>query len=93
MLGIVIANVFPIDPVEPAVGQFHGVVADHDAIFGEQPSFRSDLHCEHIGFVRTNKFRDIELKTVVHADYLRRISDLVAIEPDVCPIVNTFENE
>ena len=69
------------------------MVTDYEAIFGEQSSLRSDLHSQHIGPVHTNKLRDIKLKSVVHADNLRRIRDFVAVEPDVCSIVNAFEDE
>ncbi len=69
------------------------MVADHDAIFGEQSSFGRDLHSQHIGPVHTNKFRDIKLKAVVHADNLRRIRDFVPVEPDIRSIVNAFEDE
>src|ERR1700680_4132833 len=58
---IVVADVLPIDPVEPAVSQLNRMVADYEAIFGEQSSLRSDLHSQDVGPVHTNKFRDMRL--------------------------------
>src|SRR5258708_12746943 len=48
MLGIVVADVLPIYPVEPAIGQLNGMVADHNPAFEQHSSFPAHLPTNHI---------------------------------------------
>ncbi len=84
--GILVAKVFPVDPVQPAIAQF-------DAGFPFEALFGSDLDRQDIGSAGHDEFCDIEFKLVVHTDCGRAIRQLVPIEPDVSPVVDSLKDE
>src|SRR5580692_8605367 len=76
-----VAQIFPVQPVKPAVGQLNAV----DIL---NRSFRRDLHRKHIAFPRLDPLRHVEFVPRVHANYLLAVRDLMAIQPDLGAVVN-----
>ena len=70
LAGPLIAEVVPVDPVLPAVRQFHTV----DVL---QRSLRGDLDGQGVAFSGLDPLRDVELVGVVHANDLLVVRDHV----------------
>src|SRR5277367_4267915 len=81
-----VAQIFPVQPVKPAVGQLNAV----DIL---NRSFRRDLYCKDIAFPRLDPLRHVEFMRGVHANYLLAVRDLMAIQPDLGAVVNARKPE
>ena len=81
LVGALIPEVVPVDPVEPAVGQL-------DAIDVLQRPLWSHLDGERIGLPRPNPRRRVDVVVDVHPDDLLGVGDEVAVEPDLGAIVD-----
>ena len=86
LLGVLKSQIFPVNPVQPAVGQF-------DAILTLQTLLRRHLHGQNIGPARYDEFRNIQFELVIHADNRRPVRHLVAVQPNVGPVIDSLEDE
>ena len=85
-LGIVITEVLPIDPVQPAIRQF-------DAVYIQDFPFWSYFNGKNIFSTSINMLRDHKFKADIHANHLRVVGDQVAIQPNVRAVVDAVENQ
>src|SRR5271154_4283305 len=81
-----VAQIFPVQPVKPAVGQLNAV----DIL---NRSLRCDLYRKDIAFPRLDPLRDVEFVRGVHANYLLAVRDFMAIQPDLGAVVDARKPE
>src|SRR5580704_15629549 len=79
-----IAQIFPVQPVKPTVGQLNAI----DVL---NRSFRCYFYRECIALPRLDPLRRVEFVRVVHADYALTVRDQLAIQPNLGTIVNAGE--
>ncbi len=79
-----IAEVVPVDPVEPAVGQL-------DAVDVLQRPLRGDLDGQGVGLPAVDPRRHVELVVDVHADHLVGVGHQMTVEPDLGAVVDAGE--
>jgi hypothetical protein len=82
LAGPLVAELIPVDPVVPAVGEL-------DAVDVLQCAFRSDFDSQGVGPTGVDPRRHIEFVGVVHADDPVAAGDEVAVQPDLGTIADT----
>ena len=84
LFGPLVAEVVPVDPVEPAVGEF-------DAVDVLQGPLRGDLDGERVGTSRLDPPGDVEVVVDVHAHDLIGVGHQVTVQPDLGAVVDAGE--
>ena len=79
-----VSEIAPVDPVVPAVGQFHPVNVLNGAL-GSHPDR------EGVQRARTDPPRHVQIVIDVHPDDLAVVGDPLAVEPDVGAVVDSGE--
>ena len=77
-----VSDVFPVDPVIPTVRQLHAVHVLNQLL-------GCHLDGEHVPRAALDPRRDIQFVSGIHADHLLVVGDLLAVEPDFRPIVDS----
>ena len=76
-----IPEVFPVNPIEPAIREFNPRNVSYE-------SFRGNFDGENIGRPWMDKTSHIKLMIDIHSGNLCIVGNQLSIQPDLCTIIN-----